>query len=301
MQNFILFIKQTEEMGVFRGVSYGAWWALYSVRENVPPKRRRHCTETPPCMMSRSVRGSYAMNYLSKDLLLTRSIYFLVCGERTDLAFAIDASGSMGDAGFAKAKRFIKALIASFKVSNKGTHVGLIRYSTQANVIFDFNQHFSHDAVDEAIDNVEFTEGGTKTELALQLARTRLYSKRGGSRSSPAIFKLFILLTDGRSENPKAVAQEAKLLKDNGVHVMAVGIGKYTNQKELQSIATSKSDVIGVVSFRELMIRMNEIKDKLCEGNCMLYLLILSCTSHTDVYLSFPSFLHIIQFNILFL
>lgn len=194
-----------------------------------------------------------------------------MCGERTDLAFAIDASGSMEDDGFAKAKRFVKALIASFKVSSKGTHVGLVRFSTRASVIFDFTQHFSHENVNEAIDNIEFTEGGTKTELALKLARTRLYSKRGGARSESSIFKMFVLLTDGRSENPKAVARESKLLKRMGVHVMAVGIGKYTNKQELRSIATSEGDVIGVVSFRDLMIRLNEIKDKLCEGTSNIF------------------------------
>ncbi|EDO36563.1 predicted protein [Nematostella vectensis] len=188
-----------------------------------------------------------------------------MCGERTDLAFAIDASGSMGDQGFLRAKRFVKALIGSFKVSQKGTHVGIIRFSTRAKVMFTFTEHFTHEDVNYAIDDIEYTEGGTKTELALRLARTELFSKQGGSRTSPLIFKLFVLMTDGRSEYFHAVARQAKMLKRSGVHVMAVGIGKYTNQRELEVIASSKSDVIGVVSFRDLMIRMNEIKDKLCE------------------------------------
>ncbi|XP_048586558.1 C-type mannose receptor 2 [Nematostella vectensis] len=188
-----------------------------------------------------------------------------MCGERTDLAFAIDASGSMGDQGFLRAKRFVKALIGSFKVSQKGTHVGIIRFSTRAKVMFTFTEHFTHEDVNYAIDDIEYTEGGTKTELALRLARTELFSKQGGSRTSPLIFKLFVLMTDGRSEYFHAVARQAKMLKRSDVHVMAVGIGKYTNQRELEVIASSKSDVIGVVSFRDLMIRMNEIKDKLCE------------------------------------
>ena len=189
-----------------------------------------------------------------------------VCGERTDLAFAIDGSGSMGDDGFSKAKRFVKTLISSFKVSNKGTHVGLIRFSTRSKLVFKFSDFYSQVDINEAIDDIEWTEGGTKTEIALRMARTQLYTAAGGTRLGDKIFKLFILLTDGRSEYPSAVAKEALLLKQLGVHVMAVGIGKYTNKIELESIATSKNDVIGVVSFRELMIRMNEIKDMLCEG-----------------------------------
>lgn len=189
-----------------------------------------------------------------------------MCGERTDLAFAIDASGSMGDEDFAKAKRFVKALTASFKVSYKGTHVGVIRYSTQAKVMFNFNSYFTHDEVNDAIDDIEYIEGGTRTELALHLARTELFSESGGYRPPQDIFKIFILMTDGRSESRRRVAKEAKLLKQRGVHVLAVGVGRSTNQKELETIATSKSDVIGVSSFRELMIRMNEIKDKLCDS-----------------------------------
>ena len=180
--------------------------------------------------------------------------------------------------GFKQAKNFVKKVISKFKVSQRGTHVGLIRFATRAQLMFDFIQHTTPNELYAAIDNIEWSEGGTRTERALELARTRLFSEEGHLR--PRISKVVVLVTDGQSELLAEVRQQAKLLKKSGVYVVAVGVGKQMNRVELNAIASSERDVIGVSSFRGLARRVAEIRDKVCEGTsfvtysyciCMMY------------------------------
>ena len=117
----------------------------------------------------------------------------------------------------------------------------------------------------KAIYAMDWTEGGTRTELALNQARTELYTDRGGDR--PTVPNILILLTDGKSENPRGVAESAKALRDNaGVTIVAVGIGNQIDMRELRSIATTNKDVINVQSYGALKRRVGQIREKVCDG-----------------------------------
>ena len=59
------------------------------------------------------------------------------CKAKVDLAFIIDGSGSIENAGtgnYDKVKNFVKELIRAFEVSKEETHVGIISYDHEAKV-----------------------------------------------------------------------------------------------------------------------------------------------------------------------
>ena len=68
-----------------------------------------------------------------------------------------------------------------FKVSDVDYRVGLITYSDQAKVALPFNAHERWDV----LINKTSAQGGTgrRVDLALQLARDELFTKKFGSRS----------------------------------------------------------------------------------------------------------------------
>lgn len=55
-------------------------------------------------------------------------------------------------------------------------------------------------------------------------------------------------------------------LKDKGVDVWAIGIGKRLNISELQVVASDPKKIILVSSFKEMKPIIEELKRKACEG-----------------------------------
>ena len=186
-----------------------------------------------------------------------------MCKGKTDLAFIIDSSGSQGESNFQEAKTFVWTVIRNL---NNDTLVGIIRYSTRASVIFDFQ--FSADNnipfLKETIDIIPFVEGETNTERALQLALNDLFSAKGGSRLGVA--KILVVVTFGRSDNALGVARASMALKENHVTVLSVGIGEEVDMEQLMLMASTAEDVITVRSVSALKKRVAGIRDKVCEG-----------------------------------
>ncbi|XP_078351415.1 macrophage mannose receptor 1-like isoform X2 [Oculina patagonica] len=190
-----------------------------------------------------------------------------VCNQRADIAFAVDASTSVRGSGFKKSKDFIKFVLQRFKISQTGIHVGLIRFSSSANVVFNFEEHYTNNDINTAIDQMEHIRGGTRTDRALRLARNKLFlEKAEGGTSRPNIPKFLVVMTDGISKSPFITALEANALKKNGVHIIVVGVGRLLNRRELSDIASSPQDIITASSFKALKKIVVVTKEKVCGG-----------------------------------
>lgn len=93
--------------------------------------------------------------------------------------------------------------------------------------------------------------------------------------------QVLILLTDGKSTSPTQTAEQARLLKETGVYVIAVGIGNSLNQNELHSIASDATGVVSVSAFSDLPTHLQSIKTLYCsreERSCFCLELILGLT-----------------------
>lgn len=179
----------------------------------------------------------------------------------------MDASTSVRGSGFRKAKDFIKFVLQRFKISQTGIHIGLIRFSSSAHVIFNFEEHYTNNGINTAIDRMEYVKGATRTDRALRLARNKLFlEKSEGGTSRPNIPKFLVLMTDGISRWPKITTLEADALKKQGVHVVVVGVGRLLARNELESMASSPQDVITATSFAALKKIVVVTKEKVCGG-----------------------------------
>jgi len=58
-------------------------------------------------------------------------------------------------------------VIRGFQVKNNQTHIGLIRFSDEADLIFGFKQHYGNLQLKRAIDNMEFSKGETETHKVI--------------------------------------------------------------------------------------------------------------------------------------
>lgn len=203
--------------------------------------------------------------------------YFTVCLGKTDLAFMVDSSTSVGESNFQEAKDFVWSVVRNFPISNNDTRVAVIRYSSQADVIFDFQFSAKNNVpfLKETLDNMEYVGGETKTELALDLARTGLFTEKRGSRTK--VPKILVVMSNGKSDDALAVARTSMALKRQEVTVVVVAIGDEVDLEELLLMASTPEDVISVSTFSTLKKRVGKIRDKVCDGGWIDYVKTQAC------------------------
>ena len=198
-----------------------------------------------------------------------------VCQACIDLAFVIDASGSIeasGRGNFKRCLNFVKSLVASFKISPRYARVGAVVYSSKARRMFGFKRYYKKRQLMKSIDRIPYLRRGTRTGYALWYAQRYLF--RGQRRRCK---RVLIVMTDGRSSD--RVRSRSKALHRSGINTFAIGIGKNYNMRQLIQIASSKRNVY-VARFRNLPNIVRVIKSKACKGKLLIYFrYTLGCSS----------------------
>nr|XP_058950079.1 streptococcal hemagglutinin-like [Pocillopora verrucosa] len=192
-----------------------------------------------------------------------------VCEQALDIGVIIDASESVKLPNYKLCLQFVANLTEHFKVSQKGTHFGSIVYSSDAELQFSFKDIQYHDAesLKKKIKSFPYLREGTRTDIALELANTLLFSVQGGDRFDKP--DVLIVITDGLTdpERSKPYPVVLKPLEDKKVVVIAVGVGKEVNKPELTSIAMGDvNHVFMVDQYTDLVKIINALLDKSCSA-----------------------------------
>ncbi|CAI9719088.1 neurogenic locus notch homolog 2-like [Octopus vulgaris] len=181
-----------------------------------------------------------------------------------DIVFVLDESGSITRPNFKTIKTFVKNLVSVFPISRKQVRIGVITFSTRLKNEFNLNRYFTHRQLYHAIDRIQYNRGRTNTHLALDYLKKHAFqSEAGGRRHIPQIA---IVITDGKSSRPEQTQHTARILKDSGIHIYAIGIGKQVPRSELVTIAShpSKEYIYGINTFRDLSKIQAGLASKTC-------------------------------------
>ena len=113
----------------------------------------------------------------------------------------MDRSGSVGKGNFEKAKQFVISLVHKLQISSHGTRIGIIPYHSHAQVAVKFADvaFQTPRAMTRLIRGISYTSGMTRTDVAIELANSQLFTSAGGLRSDKP--NVLIVMTDGRT-NP---------------------------------------------------------------------------------------------------
>jgi len=152
--------------------------------------------------------------------------------------FLLDESGSVGKSNHDLALQFMESVVNFYDISPEGTRVSVIRFSSGAEIAFNFDDHNSLQQVTTAIRRIRYRGGWTHTGVALHLAEQAFSnpSSSGARPLSAGIPRVVILITDGRS-NHFSITEPAVRLRSAGVAVYSIGVGNYY-LAELQFIAS---------------------------------------------------------------
>lgn len=118
--------------------------------------------------------------------------------DRFDLGLVIDGSGSVGNYGFAQTKMFLLKLIDQFTVSAEKTHFGVIVYSNKPELIIPLSDAMNNHPMQLKVRLLwmEFPDGKTRTDKALEMAGTELYAPGEDRNKIPNVL---VVITDGNT------------------------------------------------------------------------------------------------------
>ncbi|KAJ7337912.1 dendrite reproteinration [Desmophyllum pertusum] len=117
------------------------------------------------CKLVTSCKGEYSTTGCPGPSPITCC---LDCRNSIDLAFVLDSSGSVRASNFQLGLQFIIRVCQYFDIAYPhGTRVALIRYHTLPTIMFSFNTYIKKQDVLDAISDIPYQAGGTRTDKAL--------------------------------------------------------------------------------------------------------------------------------------
>ena len=187
-------------------------------------------------------------------------------GADTDVVFLLDASGSVRKDNFQLMLEFVGGVVESLDIDSGRIRVGLITFSDHVYRQFTLNKYSTRADILEAIGEVPYASSTTDTAAALRYLWDNMFTPAGGSRSHAR--KLGVLMTDGDSDDSEATEREAALVHEEGIHMIVLAIGKWTDTFELQAIASFPQDknLMEVENFSSLEDTTNIIINVACDS-----------------------------------
>ena len=98
----------------------------------------------------------------------------------------VDTSGSIGRRDFKRLRDFIEDMVDGFDISEEGTHIAVVEYSTTVSIPLEFNAYTGAQRnaanMKRAIRKIPHSRGYTYINKALEKANTDVFSAKGGMR-----------------------------------------------------------------------------------------------------------------------
>ena len=141
--------------------------------------------------------------------------------------------------------------------------LGVVRFDTWPNLMFDMNQYFDDASLKSAIDNIDYPAQWTRTDRVLNFIRTnQLFGTSHGGRDE--IVDILLMITDGESNEP--VDTEAALMLQTGTLVFSFGLTG-ANLDEMKTIASDPDSefVLYSETFTEMFSYISNITDMICK------------------------------------
>ena len=141
---------------------------------------------------------------MAENVNNTKSLFLVEtdrCKQNMDIAILADRSRSMLNSSRKELIKAVNVLVDELGVSETGNHFGFVTFAVNATVHNKFSNPSYYNAsnlkskVKKKV-RVKPVRDSTRTDLAMQLAETELFTKDGGHR--PNAKSVLLLITDGR-------------------------------------------------------------------------------------------------------
>ncbi|XP_051576874.1 collagen alpha-6(VI) chain-like [Myxocyprinus asiaticus] len=175
-----------------------------------------------------------------------------------DVMFLIDGSSSIYSADFTSMITFINKVVNGSVIGEDNVHVGVVQFSDDPKEQFPLNRFYDTRKLQEEISIIVQLTGSTYTGKALAFISKYFDESRGGRPNVP---QFLVVITDGEAHD--AVADPAKAIRDKGVTIYSIGVGK-VNTTQLKEISGTEDKVYVERDFDALQSLDTDLKFKLC-------------------------------------
>ncbi|XP_053699895.1 collagen alpha-6(VI) chain-like isoform X1 [Synchiropus splendidus] len=157
--------------------------------------------------------------------------------KKSDIIFLVDGSGSINDKAFQSMQTFMASVVSQTNVGNDYTQFGVILYSTDVTSVFTFKECDSSRDVLQAISSLTppRQDTGASTGKALEFS-LKAFDKVNGGRKALGVPQFLIVITGREATDPDDLEKPSIALRDAGINVYAVGLGK-ADKEQLKIMA----------------------------------------------------------------
>lgn len=186
------------------------------------------------------------------------------------MVFLADGTKHIKKVHFKKILQFIKNLVKAFHISQQGTHVGLVLYGDDSELIFNLNDYFSLTDLNHALSKIKLPKKKKRyVGKGLKYVKDNVFAKHGRS----GVPKVIILLQNDKSKD--GIEDISQAIRKDGVKIFAVGYGNKKVKGQLKEIA-SKPTSLYYKSTKYSDIKtayfVQNMKESVCMGKCALVL-----------------------------
>ncbi|XP_052673852.1 uncharacterized protein LOC128155962 isoform X3 [Crassostrea angulata] len=184
----------------------------------------------------------------------------LNCYVPADIMILLDGSDSIQERDWYKMKEFVQLLIDNFDIARDAIHLGMVVYSSRIGDHIGLNSFKDKNMLKLLAGALNHPKDSTNTAKGIEYVREKF---RMDGR--PGVPKIAIVITDGSSDNPRNTKLQANAAKNEGIKVLAVGVGGHMFKDELRSIASKPSKVFTSPTFGTLITLVSEIRNMVCQ------------------------------------
>lgn len=159
---------------------------------------------------------------------------------KIDFFIVLDKSSSIGKDNFKFVQTFAKHIIDQMPLGPDNVQMRLTTYNDIVESVFEMNDSISVPKLQliEKIEAIEYKGKGTMTGDALRdIVDNALFHKD----NRPDAKDLLLLVTDGRSKQHKLIRESTRILEENNVRILVIGVGPEIKESELIDIASDDS------------------------------------------------------------
>ena len=133
----------------------------------------------------------------------------------------MDSSGSIGSYNWSVSLQFVIDVMKGLKISSKGTHVGVVIYSTMVAACFGLKEYDSVDDIEPAVFNLEYMAGLTNTADGIMVMHN-IFTADGRDKNDAT--RIGVVITDGQSNvDQQRTIPEAEDAQQDDIEMFAVG------------------------------------------------------------------------------
>ena len=196
--------------------------------------------------------------------------FVLACNHNLDLVLAVDSSAAVPKAGWQKIKSFMAGILDAFRISKSDTRVGILTFSSVPYLETRLSDNLKKNDISLLVKNMQQLLGKQRRiDKALRMANAEFFSpKSRGFR--PDIGKAFVVVTGGNpTQGAESLVSAVQPLTQNGVSVVAVGVGPDVDEVELTSMGGKKENAFKISDYDDLQSYVSAVVKDLCEGKVM--------------------------------